>query len=125
MSLRLVQLVTAAIEPLRRLLLRSRKRSWSREESESREPRRFREGREREVTLLFVQFTPRQAAEQAVAVVPEGRVQLLRRVPWVSVWERKRESAAVSLEEREITVERESERRKRREKGRSSIAMGE
>lgn len=63
------------------------------------EPRRLKEGSLRAVTRLLVQLTPRQAAEQAVAVEEAVRVQLERSVPCVSVLERKRERAAVSEED--------------------------
>lgn len=66
MSLRFVQLTRGKTVPLRRLSRRSRMRSWSREERESRGPRRLREGRERPVTRLLVHWTPAQGTEQAV-----------------------------------------------------------
>lgn len=45
-----------------------------------------------------MQFTPSHEAEHAVEEL-EGSDQLEKRVPWRSVWERKRIRAAVSLSE--------------------------
>lgn len=60
--------------PFRRLLWRSRRRRWVREERASMGPRRLREGSTRVVTRLFgVQVTPCHEAEQA-----SGPVQLVR-----------------------------------------------
>lgn len=132
MSLRLRQCVMGTREPLRRLSRRSRRRSWSREERESIGPRRLREGRVREVTRPLVQFTPTHEAVHAVEEL-EGSDQLERRVPWRSVWERKRISAAVSLSEVPVkkvaeagktVAEDEAQRertKKRSEKGKRSI----
>ena len=62
-------------------------------ERESIGPRRLREGRVRPTTLPFGEHSmPRHTAEQASAPV-----QLVRRLPWVSVWRRNSVSASVSF----------------------------
>lgn len=66
------------IEPFRRLLERSRRRSWSREEREEMGPRRLREGREREKTLPSEeQLTPTHLTEEQASEDD----QLERRLP--------------------------------------------
>lgn len=83
-------------------------------------PRRLREGRERAVTRPLVQLTPTQLAEQAVAL--NVSVQLERRVPWGSVWERKRARTAVSFTAAtEVAVEQ--KRRRIRDKNKRSIGL--
>ncbi|KAJ6922769.1 hypothetical protein NC652_016426 [Populus alba x Populus x berolinensis] len=65
--------------PFRRLLWRSRRRSWSRRESEVMGPRSEREGKERETTRPEAEHpTPSHAVGKPQASRP---VQLERRLP--------------------------------------------
>lgn len=89
-----MQLVSGETVPFSRLLWRSKRRSWSRGEREVTGPRRESEGSERETTRPEAEhLTPSHVAEEQAS----EPVQLERRLPWVSVWRRKRVRALVSF----------------------------
>lgn len=95
-------------------------------------PRRLREGREREITLLLKQSTPYQPPEQALPPPVVVVDQLERRLPCGSVSDRNWRSVAVSFAEAVVVVEvaeqgrREKmavvqRRRRKRERGGTSM----
>lgn len=96
MSLRLVQFVMGLRVPFKRLLPRFKIRRRGKEERAVMGPRRLNAGRSTAETRWLMHFMPTHWAVHAV-VEFEERVQLWRSVPWMSVWDWKRRSAAVSL----------------------------